>query len=85
MLGAVVGVISDDADAGAFSGGGVYAVGVGDSAAAVDLVEALFEGVAAHTFAPLLLRAALAGVFIYHGLDKVKPQHDYGWTWGNLE
>jgi putative oxidoreductase len=41
----------------------------------------LFEGVAARTFAPLLLRAALAAVFIFHGLEKVKPEFNYGAHW----
>jgi putative oxidoreductase len=43
----------------------------------------MFEGVAARTFAPLLLRVALAAVFIYHGLDKIKPEHGYGWSWAD--
>jgi putative oxidoreductase len=43
----------------------------------------MLEGVAARTFAPLLLRVALAAVFIYHGLNKVKPEHDYGWRWAD--
>ncbi len=45
---------------------------------------ALLEGVAAHTFAPLLLRAALAAVFIYHGLEKVSPDNGYGWKWARV-
>ena len=43
----------------------------------------MLQGVAAHTFAPLLLRAALASVFIYHGLDKVRPEAGYGWHWAD--
>src|SRR5438270_9835044 len=43
----------------------------------------MLEGVAAHTFAPLLLRVALAAVFIYHGLEKVKPEAGYGWHWAD--
>jgi putative oxidoreductase len=43
----------------------------------------MFEGVAARTFAPLLLRAALAAVFIYHGLEKVRPEAGYGWQWAD--
>jgi putative oxidoreductase len=43
----------------------------------------MLEGVAAHTFAPLLLRVALAAVFIYHGLDKVRPENGYGWSWAD--
>jgi putative oxidoreductase len=41
----------------------------------------MFEGVAARTFAPLLLRAALAAVFIYHGLDKVQQEKNFGGNW----
>src|SRR5690349_10552900 len=41
----------------------------------------MLEGVAARTFAPLLLRAALAAVFIYHGLEKVHPETHYGLKW----
>jgi putative oxidoreductase len=41
----------------------------------------MLESVAARTFAPLLLRVALAGVFIYHGLDKVRPENGYGLRW----
>jgi putative oxidoreductase len=43
----------------------------------------MLEGVAARTFAPLLLRVALAAVFIYHGLDKVHPDKGYGWQWAD--
>jgi putative oxidoreductase len=43
----------------------------------------MLEGVASHTFAPLLLRVALASVFIYHGLDKVRPETNYGWQWAD--
>jgi uncharacterized membrane protein YphA (DoxX/SURF4 family) len=28
-----------------------------------------------------VLRAALAAVFIYHGLDKVRPENGYGMHW----
>jgi putative oxidoreductase len=41
----------------------------------------MIEGVISRTFAPLLLRAALAAVFIYHGLDKVSPDKGYGTSW----
>jgi putative oxidoreductase len=41
----------------------------------------MFEGVAIRTFVPLLLRAGLAAVFIYHGLDKVQQAHNFGWKW----
>ena len=43
----------------------------------------MFEGVAARTFAPLVLRAALAAVFIYHGLEKIRPEAGFGWSWAN--
>ena len=41
----------------------------------------MLEGVAIRTFVPLLLRAALAAVFIYHGLDKIRPDTSYGVKW----
>jgi putative oxidoreductase len=41
----------------------------------------MFEGVALRTFVPLLLRAALAAVFIYHGLEKIHPDKAYGLKW----
>jgi putative oxidoreductase len=41
----------------------------------------MIEGVISRTFAPLLLRAALAAVFIYHGLDKVRPETNFGTNW----
>lgn len=41
----------------------------------------MIEGVVSRTFAPLLLRATLATVFIYHGLAKVSPEHHYGISW----
>jgi len=44
-------------------------------------VNPIIEGVAARTFAPLFLRAALAAVFIFHGLDKVSPAAHYGTHW----
>jgi putative oxidoreductase len=43
----------------------------------------MLEGVAVRTFAPLLLRVALAAVFIYHGLEKVHPNTGYGWSWAD--
>jgi uncharacterized membrane protein YphA (DoxX/SURF4 family) len=40
------------------------------------------DGFAKHTLAPLILRLALAAVFIYHGLDKVLGYHnDWGAAW----
>jgi putative oxidoreductase len=41
----------------------------------------MLEGVAARTFAPLMLRLALAAVFIFHGLEKVTPTNNYGMNW----
>jgi putative oxidoreductase len=41
----------------------------------------MIEGVISRTFVPLLLRAALAAVFIYHGLDKIKPEYHFGLRW----
>ena len=43
----------------------------------------MLESVMLRTFVPLLLRMALAVVFIYHGLDKVKPEAGYGMTWAD--
>jgi len=43
----------------------------------------MFEGVALRTFVPLLLRVALAAVFIYHGLDKIHPNNSYGLHWAD--
>jgi putative oxidoreductase len=44
----------------------------------------MFEGIALRTFVPLLLRAALAAVFIFHGLEKVHPDNDYGLRWATV-
>ena len=41
----------------------------------------LLESVAVRTFVPILLRFALAAVFIYHGLEKVTPDNNYGSNW----
>ena len=41
----------------------------------------MLEGVAARTFAPLMLRLALAAVFIFHGLEKVTPSNHYEMNW----
>src|SRR5439155_23156698 len=41
----------------------------------------MLESVAVRTFVPILLRFALAAVFIYHGLDKVTPDRNYGFSW----
>ena len=43
----------------------------------------MFEGIAKRTFAPLLLRAGLAAVFIYHGLEKITPDNAYGLKWAD--
>lgn len=44
----------------------------------------MLENVAAKTIAPLLLRAALAAVFIFHGLEKVSPEAGYGFKWDKM-
>jgi putative oxidoreductase len=41
----------------------------------------MLESVAVRVFVPILLRFALAAVFIYHGLEKVTPANDYGISW----
>jgi putative oxidoreductase len=41
----------------------------------------MLENVAVRTFVPILLRFALAAVFIYHGLEKVMPENGYGLSW----
>jgi putative oxidoreductase len=44
----------------------------------------MFQDVALRTFVPLLLRAALAAVFIFHGLEKVHPDNGYGLKWATV-
>lgn len=41
----------------------------------------MLDNIARKTFIPLLLRFALAAVFIYHGLELVR--HDMGFTWAD--
>lgn len=41
----------------------------------------MFDQVATRTFVPLLLRAALAIVFITHGLAKMSSEKSFGWNW----
>jgi uncharacterized membrane protein YphA (DoxX/SURF4 family) len=41
----------------------------------------MFHHLAAETLSPLLLRLALAAVFLFHGLDMVQPEKDYGTNW----
>jgi putative oxidoreductase len=41
----------------------------------------MLQSFAMRTLLPLILRAALAVVFIYHGLDKVTPGSGYGAHW----
>jgi len=41
----------------------------------------MFDQVATRTFVPLLLRAALAIVFITHGLAKMSSANSFGWNW----
>jgi putative oxidoreductase len=43
----------------------------------------LLESVAVRVFVPILLRFALAAVFIYHGLGKVGPEANFGFSWGD--
>ncbi len=43
----------------------------------------MLQGVLARTFVPLLLRFALAAVFIFHGLEKVHPESGYGLHWAD--
>ena len=43
----------------------------------------MLESVAVRVFVPILLRFALAAVFIYHGLGKVSPEANYGVSWGD--
>ena len=43
----------------------------------------LLESVAVRTFVPIILRFALAAVFIYHGLEKVSPDVGYGASWAD--
>ncbi len=35
------------------------------------------------TLAPLVLRLGVGAFFIFHGLDKVSLDNDWGFTWGN--
>src|SRR4051812_22969809 len=39
------------------------------------------DSLAKTTLAPLVLRLALAVIFIYHGYDKVQPKNDWGASW----
>src|ERR1051325_7846671 len=41
----------------------------------------MLQSFAMRTLLPLVLRAALAVVFIYHGLDKATPASGYGAHW----
>jgi putative oxidoreductase len=42
----------------------------------------MFHRLATEAITPLILRLALAAVFIFHGLEKVSPEVDYGASWG---
>ncbi|HTK76415.1 MAG TPA: DoxX family protein [Gemmataceae bacterium] len=44
----------------------------------------MLESVAVRVFVPILLRFALAAVFIYHGLGKVSPDANYGVAWQKM-
>ena len=41
----------------------------------------MLESFATRTLLPIMLRFALAVVFIYHGLEKVHPENSYGFKW----
>lgn len=41
----------------------------------------MLETMARNTFVPLILRGALALVFIYHGLEMVQADNGYGFKW----
>src|SRR6476620_132760 len=41
----------------------------------------MLQSFAMRTLLPLILRATLAVVFIYHGLEKVTPDNGYGAKW----
>jgi putative oxidoreductase len=41
----------------------------------------MFDAVAKNTVVPLVLRFALAVIFIYHGSHKVNSEHDWGASW----
>lgn len=43
----------------------------------------LLESAAVRVFVPIILRFALAVVFIYHGLGKVTPEANFGFSWGD--
>ena len=44
----------------------------------------MLESVAVRVFVPILLRFALAAVFIYHGLGKVSQDAHYGVAWQKM-
>jgi putative oxidoreductase len=41
------------------------------------------NGFAKNALVPLVLRVGLAAIFLYHGLDKVKPVHHWGAAWSD--
>jgi uncharacterized membrane protein YphA (DoxX/SURF4 family) len=43
----------------------------------------MLESAAVRVFVPILLRFALAAVFLYHGLGKVTPEANFGFSWGD--
>lgn len=45
----------------------------------------MFDHFAKNTLAPLILRAGLAVIFIYHGLGKVNAEKDWGANWAGDE
>jgi uncharacterized membrane protein YphA (DoxX/SURF4 family) len=43
----------------------------------------MYHVVNTDTLAPLVLRLGVGAFFIFHGLDKVSLDHDWGFTWAN--
>ena len=41
----------------------------------------MLDTLSRYALVPLLLRLGLAAVFIYHGLEKVSPENNYGANW----
>src|SRR5262245_17030363 len=41
----------------------------------------MFDTFAKNTLVPLILRAGLAVIFIFHGLGKVNAETEWGWNW----
>jgi len=41
----------------------------------------MFDTFAKNTLVPLILRAGLAVIFVFHGLGKVNAETEWGWSW----